>query len=76
MKIKALKYDLFGAYETGVVIHPCEDMSRLGVYYYRGVPESLFDCWLFLVREWPSVELPKYITKIELDDNTFTELKI
>lgn len=72
---KVLKYDLIGAHKAGVAMHPSEDMERLGIDYYRGVPETIFDCWLYLVREWPTQTFPQYISQLELDDNNFPEIR-
>ena len=53
------------------------EMKRLGLDgYYKAVPESIGDCWFFLFDTWPQVELPSYLSKIEIDDNNAPELKI
>lgn len=76
MKHKVLKYNLIYAHFAGVENHPQAEMKRLGLDgYYKAVPESIGDCWFFLFKEWPDIELPSYLEKKELDDDTFPELK-
>ena len=76
MKHKCLQYWLQGAGEAGVSMHPQLDMERLGLgNYYYAIPETCFSCWIFEFKEWPDIELPRYIQKKELDDETFPELK-
>lgn len=76
MKHKVLKYDLIEAHFAGVENHPQAEMKRLGLDgYYKAVPESIGDCWFFLFKEWPDIELPSYLEKKELDDDMFPELK-
>lgn len=77
MKQKVLKYDLIEAHFAGVENHPQAEMKRLGLDgYYKAVPESIGDCWFFLFDTWPQVELPSYLSKIEIDDNKAPELKM
>jgi len=77
MKHKVLKYDLIEAHFAGVENHPQAEMKRLGLDgYYKAVPESIGDCWFFLFDTWPQVELPSYLSKIEIDDNKAPELKM
>ena len=43
--------------------------------YYNAVPETLYDCWIFMFEERPEIELPSYLEKKKLNDETFPELK-
>lgn len=68
MKEKALRFDMYSAYESGAKKHPQEEMRRLGLdNYYRAEPRSIGDCWLFFFKEWPAIDLPTYLNKIEID---------
>ena len=76
MKHKCLQYWLQSADESGVHVHPQIQMEQLGLgNYYRGIPVTICDCWLFLFEQWPDIELPSYIEKKELDDEKFPLLK-
>ena len=76
MKVKCLEYDMYSAFKSGEQNHPQAVMRRLGLNtYYRAVPESLLDCWFFLYKEYPDVELTPYIKMLELDDEKMPELK-
>ena len=73
MIVKVLRYSAIDSPED---IHPQENMKKLGLDgYYRSSPEPLFDCWLFVYDEWPKVELPSYIKRVELDDENWPQLK-
>lgn len=77
MMVKALRYDIIDASLSGYKGHPQAEMEKLGIGdYYYGVPETLFDCWLFLYEEWPDVELPCFIKRVELDSDKMPELKM
>ena len=73
MIVKVLRYSAIDSPED---IHPLDNMKRLGLdNYYRSSPEPIFDCWLFVYKEWPDVELPNYIKRVELDDEKWPQLK-
>ena len=71
-----VKVHRYSAIDSPEDIHPQENMKKLGLDgYYRSSPEPLFYCWLFVYDEWPKVELPSYIKRVELDDENWPQLK-
>lgn len=60
MKYSALKYCLRTAYEAGIEEHPQTAMTKLGIKYRKGIPESIGDCWFFMDCEFDG-ELPEYL---------------
>jgi hypothetical protein len=59
-----LHYDLRGAYEYGVKIHPQEQMQKLGYKVIGSVPQSIGDCWWFTVEEFVG-SFPPYLSKMK-----------
>lgn len=68
MKEKALRFDLISALVSGVTRSPQEEMNRLRLNnYYRAELNSIGEFCLFFFKEWPSLELPGYLHKVEID---------
>ena len=59
-----LRYDLIGADECGVRIHPQEQMKYLGYKLIDSIPQSIADCWWFTVDRFIE-PLPEYLHKIK-----------
>ena len=63
---KALRYCYLSAFDEGVKEHAQVVMKKLGITHYDCEACPIADCWLFYVKDWPDMELPKYITKVEI----------
>ena len=61
--MKHLNYDMIGAYDSGVKIHPQQDMKNLGITYQHATPQSIADSWWFWCCENIPDNLPSYITE-------------
>lgn len=59
-----LRYDLIGAYECGVKLHPQEQMKLLGYKLIDSIPQSIADCWWFTVDRFIE-PLPEYLHKMK-----------
>ncbi len=65
--MKHLRYDLRGAFESGLKMHPSVDIINLGIKGYIWYPQTICDeIWLLDCKAIPEV-LPNYIR--ELEDN-------
>ena len=55
-------YNMWSAHDAGVDCHPQTQMDKLGISYYRSVPQSMYDGWEFWIDD--DVELPGYIKEL------------
>ena len=62
--LRSIRYDMRGAYESGVNQHPQTQMRELGIHLLAAVPETIADCWICLTNY--QGELPSYICELEL----------
>ena len=59
-----LYYDVIGAYECGVKLHPQEQMKKLGYELIDSIPQMIADCWWFTVDRFIE-PLPEYLSKMK-----------
>lgn len=59
--IRYLIYDLIGASESGIAVHPQIDMKERGIKLIAAIPESIADCWNILTDY--DGDLPDYISE-------------
>lgn len=63
-----LRYDLMGAHmECGETRHAQAVMEELGITYQHATPQSMVDQWWFWNCENIPDQLPKYITRLNVD---------
>ncbi len=65
-----LRYCMHGAYIAGEKDHPQKVMKAIGIEYERAIPQSIGDQWWFLHCSNLPVELPEFLTMMELSDET------
>lgn len=63
--IRALSYDLIGAYNNSVHKHPQKDMEELGINIIAWIPQTIADCIHVLTNYQGN--LPDYISEIEIN---------
>lgn len=61
--MRLLRYNLIGAYQSGVHVHPQEDMKRLNLKIQYSEPCPIADAWFFCIQDCSCV-LPSYIDDI------------
>ena len=59
-----LYYDVIGADECGVKLHPQEQMKKLGYELIDSIPHMIADCWWFTVDRFIE-PLPEYLSKMK-----------
>lgn len=64
-----LRYDVIGAGDCGVKLHPQEQMWALGYTLIDSVPLCISDCWLFTVDSFIE-PLPPYLDKAKYNIGT------
>lgn len=64
---KHLKYDIWGAYSSGVRTHPEDEVKRLGITYQLATPQTIGDQWWFWNCDNVPDIMPFYV--MELDVN-------
>ncbi len=62
-----LRLDLHSAYDCGRTENAQSIMRDLGITYQVSTPQSIADQWWFWNCENVEKDLPKYLTKLELD---------
>lgn len=55
-----IRYDMIGAANSGVKIHPQEDMENRNITYSKAEAYSIADCWVFWDCKYTG-ELPAYM---------------
>lgn len=68
--MRNLYYSMYGAFKSGIQVHPQLDMKNLGISYKCSVPQSIADCWWFFDCENIPKNLPDYISDLKLSDET------
>ena len=63
--MKHVFYNMWSAHDEGVDEHPQTQLKKLGIKYYKSVPQSLFDGWEFWIDD--DAELPDYIKELSRD---------
>ena len=69
--MKNYRYDIDGAFEAGVHVHPQLQMKNLGYEVIKSEPVSIADCWWFRVNN-EIEETPDYLYEIG-DDFKFSD---